>query len=837
MADDLRHFLAGASAEEKSTVTGREKHDAEVATPMPSPVPTPSDQQAIRIVPKGLRSFDEHDADFFLDLLPGPRDREGLPDSIRFWKTRIEETDADKTFSVGLIYGPSGCGKSSLVKAGLLPRLARAVTAIYVEATSQDTEVRLLKGLRRQVTALPSHLGLAESLAALRQGRFVKPGQKVLLVLDQFEQWLHADQDEQGTELVQALRQCDGERVQCIVMVRDDFWLAVSRFVRDLEVDFVPGRNIALVDLFDLDHAKKVLAAFGRAFSKLPEKPGETSKEQKQFLSQAVSGLAQDNKVICVRLALFAEMMKGRRWTPATLKEVGGTGGIGVTFLEDTFSSSAANPKHRLHQKVARTVLKALLPESGSDIKGSMRSHAELLEASGYANRSRDFDDLLRILDSEIRLITPTDPEGKEDTDPSTVQGNAKYYQLTHDYLVHSLRDWLTRKQKETRRGRAELLLADRSAVWNARPENRQLPSLLQWQQITWLTQKKNWTPPQRKMMGKAVRLHVVRGLAIAAVVLLGFFVWEGYGRLEARRLRDHLLEATTTDVPGIVKDMIPYRRWLDPLLHQAYAHAEKDNDPRKQLHTSLALLPVDSEQADYLYGRLLTGEPQEVIVIREALYGHKPDVTKQLWALVENPKNSQAQRFRGACALAIFAPDDPRWEKISGDVAGTLLIQKPLEIPQWTDALKGAGKWLLSPLANFLVEEKRSVSEKNLIATIFGRYAADTPDAYARLEKQLEEKIEPNASMDAKITLAKRQARVGVAVLLIGRGEKVWPLLQHRPDPTLRSYLIDRLGPGGVDVGVLIGRLDEEKEVSARRAILLSMGDMAWNVYQRTSD
>src|SRR5262249_39689871 len=159
------------------------------------------------------------------DLLPGPRDRCGLPDSIRFWKSHIEETDADKTFSVGLIYGPSGCGKSSLVKAGLLPRLAKSVTTIYVEATGEDTEARLVKGLRRQVTALPSHRGLVESLAALRQGRFLKSGQKVLLVLDQFEQWLHAKRDEQNTALVQALRQCDGERVQCIVMVRDDFWL------------------------------------------------------------------------------------------------------------------------------------------------------------------------------------------------------------------------------------------------------------------------------------------------------------------------------------------------------------------------------------------------------------------------------------------------------------------------------------------------------------------------------------------------------------------------------------------------------------------------------------
>src|SRR6202035_3602898 len=89
-----------------------------------------SQSQPLKIVPKGLRSFDAHDADFFLELLPGPRDRDGLPDSIRFWKNRIEETDPDDTFTVGLIYGPSGCGKSSLVKAGLLPRLADTVIPV-----------------------------------------------------------------------------------------------------------------------------------------------------------------------------------------------------------------------------------------------------------------------------------------------------------------------------------------------------------------------------------------------------------------------------------------------------------------------------------------------------------------------------------------------------------------------------------------------------------------------------------------------------------------------------------------------------------------------------------
>ena len=215
-----------------------------------------------------------------------------------------------------------------------------------------------------------------------RRGQGIPSGKKVVIVLDQFEQWLHAKKEEEDTELVQALRQCDGGRVQCIVMVRDDFWMAATRFMRDLEVRLLESENSAAVDLFPIRHAEKVLAAFGRAFGVLPENPGETNKDQKQFLKEAISGLAQEGKVICVRLALFAEMMKGKAWTPASLRAVGGTEGVGVTFLEETFSAATAPPEHRYRQKAARADLKALLPETGSDIKGHMRSYAELLEAS-----------------------------------------------------------------------------------------------------------------------------------------------------------------------------------------------------------------------------------------------------------------------------------------------------------------------------------------------------------------------------------------------------------------------------------------------------------------------
>src|SRR5205814_1332133 len=186
---------------------------------------TANSEHLIDINFHGLRSFDKEDADFFLELLPGPRNRHGVPDSVRFWQSRIEETDPDRTFSVGLIYGPSGCGKSSFVKAGLLPRLASHVVPVYLEATSRDSEPRLLAALRKRCPSLPASSPLAEALARLRRAQDLPPGKKIVLVLDQFEQCLHAGAEDHNSGLIGALRQCDGQHVQCLVMVRDEFWM------------------------------------------------------------------------------------------------------------------------------------------------------------------------------------------------------------------------------------------------------------------------------------------------------------------------------------------------------------------------------------------------------------------------------------------------------------------------------------------------------------------------------------------------------------------------------------------------------------------------------------
>jgi len=910
MADDLRFYLAGQAVGHAPPGGSHLLPSLPPAT-SPSAVssnPTLSLGSKVKVVPKGLRSFDEHDADFFLELLPGARDRHGLPESLRFWKSWIEETDPDKTAAVGLIYGPSGCGKSSLVKAGLLPSLSEHILPIYIEATPGETETRLRSGLKKHCPDLPENLGLRASLAALRQGEALPEGKKVLIVLDQFEQWLHARREDEHTLLVQALRQCDGQRVQCIVMVRDDFWMAATRFMRAIEIRLLEGHNSAAVDLFDPTHASRVLASFGRAFGRLPRSDSgrtrendHTYKDQETFLKEAVAGLAQEGKVVCVRLALFADMMKGKPWTRATLSEVGGTRGVGVTFLEENFSASAAPPGHRYHQQAARGVLKALLPESGRDIKGHMRSYAELLEASGYAGRRDDFDDLLHILDAELRLITPTDPEGVagdewrvtgENTGRETIADGAgnpatrhsppatPYFQLTHDYLVHSLRDWLTRKQRETRKGRAELLLAERSQLWSAKPENRFLPSIVEWASIRLMTSKGGWTESQREMMQRAGRMHgkiALAALSLIALLVLG--VVEARGSLRAAGLVASLKTAATSEVPTIIQQLNGVHRWADPELRRVLR--ETDPSQREHLHASMALLADDPSQIDYLTDRLLSAATSELPVLRVLLQPYQWKLAARLWSVLETAKPGEPALLPAASALALYAPEDPRWTRHAAKIAELLVRSNPLALGTWLELFRPARAALVAPLAAILRDRAplRTENERELAATLLSDYTSDQPALLADFlmdadpipfalllpaaQRQAKEvrptllaeisrkpvALENAAQAEAADRLAARQARGAAALIHMDQARDAFPLLHNSADPRLRSYLLNWLRLLEVDPQSLATELEQlnrqgapvfgqgkaamdamllHREISMRRALILALGKYA---------
>ncbi|HEV3005363.1 MAG TPA: protein kinase, partial [Pirellulales bacterium] len=634
---------------------------APAAADRPAPLSDATSGKALSVMPRGLRSFGAEDADFFLDLLPGPRGRDGLPDSIGFWKRKIERRDA--TFDVGLLYGPSGCGKSSLIKAGVLPRLAENVLCVYVEATPSGSENRLLAELRRVCPRIPSECPLIDALAGVRRGRWLPGDQKLLVVIDQFEQWLHTSDGSEDAELVQALRQCDGPRVQCLLLVRDDFWLGVTRLLQSLEVRLVDGENMALVDLFDGRHARKVLTAFGRAFGALLEGPVELDASQRLFLDRAVESLSEQGKVVPVRLSLFAEMLKGRAWQPSTLDEVGGVEGIGVTFLEATFGARTANPEHRLHRKAARAILRALLPDPAVDIKGQMRSRAELASVCELSDRSPEFERALAILDRELHLITPCEDPGdalQSTRDERPASGGLApgdrlgCYALTHDYLVPPLRQWLTLERRKNWRGRAEQSLVEATTAWQRTKDRRFLPTLLEYLAIVAGVPSRSMSLQQRSLVRAAGRRHAARwggaflAVAVFALCAQTYISWERSvsDRKRAHELAKAVFNSTATNVPRAIESLLPFYDLAAPWLDTR--QADESAPPVERLHAAMALVAGGETFDAYLLDSIPKAPGDECENLVAAL---RPAVDEQREELVK-----RAQREDDAHAGARYA-------------------------------------------------------------------------------------------------------------------------------------------------------------------------------------
>jgi hypothetical protein len=83
-----------------------------------------------------------------------------------------------------------------------------------------------------------------------------------------------------------------------------------------------------------------------------------------------------------------------------------------------------------------------------------------------------------------------------------------------------------------------------------------------------------------------------------------------------------------------------------------------------------------------------------------------------------------------------------------------------------------------------------------------------------------------PFVAEDAKEILAQRQAQAAITLLRLGQADGIWPLLKYSPDPRLRTRLLHLFGPLGVEPEALLRRLDEASDVSARRALVLGLGE-----------
>ena len=473
-----------------------------------------------KVVAKGLHAFGRTDSDFFLKLLPGPRDRNGLPESLRFWIEFFSETDFK--LPIGLIYGPSGCGKTSFVRAGLIPNLPQNVTYIYCQADSDS----LCEDIARRIHAKFPQAGrgeLAEQLREIRVGRYLPPERRLVIVVDQFEQWIYEQDAGWNDPLVLAMRQVDGSRIQVLFLVRDDFWIPVQQFFEHLELRIQDGRNSQALPTFDLRHAKKVLTLFGQSHERLPEPDDELEKFHGPFLDEAIELLQDRNRVICGHVALFAEIMKHRNWDLAELNESGGWRGLAVDYLEERFGVETAHPSLRRSLAGIRELLSELLPPVGRKIKTASMTATDLRRRCGSFKHQDHFREIATQLETEYRLLTRAEDDGLDE------DSVVPKYQLSHDLLIDPIRFWLNREKRQTWQGRAELKLKEYAEFSGQEASAAYLPSLFEYLSIRLGVQRTRIEDRERRVLAQAEKRMVFRG---GLGLLLGILLAVAFGYL-----------------------------------------------------------------------------------------------------------------------------------------------------------------------------------------------------------------------------------------------------------------------------------------------------------------
>jgi formylglycine-generating enzyme required for sulfatase activity/tRNA A-37 threonylcarbamoyl transferase component Bud32 len=357
-----------------------------------------------------------------------------------------------------------------------------------------------------------------------------------------------------------------------------------------------------------------------------------------------------------------------------------------------------------------------------------------------------------------------------------------------------------------------------------------------------WTVRARRWVSKHRLIVTSAAAAALVAALAGAAALATR--------RASGRDFVASLQRAEIRQVPAIVNEIGKYRFWADAPLRDAFGSLA-DGSPEK-LRVALGLLPVDPTVVPFLADRMVAVEtdPATLAVVREAIpRAERKGVARRLAGLWEGL--DPASRFRAACALAEYQPDDPRWTGPLGlwAVAHLMSLNRtdPVAVGDWSDLLAPVLPRLVPALLGVYGEKARDASDRALsghLLTIHARdpahlvemaQVADARDFEPFFERLHRDPAKVTAALTeaagkdvagvAPEESARRRAQAGLALVRLGTPGPTWPLLRHSPDPSVRSWLVDRSAPLGVAPDAFIERLESEPDPSARRALLIALG------------
>jgi formylglycine-generating enzyme required for sulfatase activity len=822
---------------------------------------------------RGLARFEERDADIFFG-----RDAEVG-----------ELLEILKTDQVATVVGDSGSGKSSLLQAGLAHRVRqhgladrtgwRIVSLHPGQQPGRNLMASLDEGDFAADLAAPEDWFRA--LDALLKRACSAEG-PLLVLFDQFEEMFTlCDDKAQRGAVAKALAQPRPGHFRLVLGMRSDYLgsaIALPGLTNLVKRPWVlrpPGPdNIRAIvakpaescgyrfqgALSDSDarHAQGLLERiWGDPLLSTSASATATASPSSPKASAPLPLL----EFALERLWLMAVGRGAREFAHSDYDQLGGLGGAIAGHAEEAYQLLPASLQFGAEsQSLAERIFTGLINSQGTR---RPRPRGDLETESGNSALAR------RVIDHLVgeRLLTIR----SEPNNPAMAQVD-----IAHEVLINRwdrLKGWLAqdpegRALKEEFQKDAERW--DRGLGGTPPRSRKNLPGPdLASGYLTWIQKSKATLPEAQKAYAEALRVFLRRRKQLlisgVAAVLVVAVVWTGLALFawnEAREVEENargralaqvesLLNADPQAVPNIIEDLKHFRHWVDPTLRER--RSQPALTERHRTRASLALLSLDPGQVSYLRDRMLEEtEPREMLLIRDSLAPHRGELMQDLWSLVDDPKAAPERKFRALVALADFDPRNNHWATAGAKVVNQFLMANPLHLGSWTDAMRPVRDSLLDPLAR-VFRDTDQVENRRIAATVLADYAADQPDLLADLVKDADApqygvllaKLQPHrdraivlmhqelaktppseASEDVKDTLAKRQANAAVALVQLGQAGPLWPLLRHNPDPRLRTYLIHRLALLGAEPQTLVRRLDKEPDVSARRALILCLGE-----------
>lgn len=346
-----------------------------------------------------------------------------------FGRERDAQLLINKLFShpLTLLYAPSGVGKTSLLRALVVPELAaEEAQVVYVDRWCGADPCATVS---EAVATVDRALGAAQ-LTEAAKARLQADGRTLVLILDQFEEYLqrHAGELGQLPAAIGALLRASLD-VRVVLSFREEFLASVDACLRDHVLSL-------FASTFHLEHLNKEQAA--EAIRAPVLKCGGTCDEL--LVSQLLDDLMPGDgpragrrlfdggielpilQLICRRLWSVARAAGVRGLRLQDYRALGGRGGIISVYLEEVVGNFGFFLFHD-----AAKVLKALAPRSGVKIAYPV----EALQAQARVRAAR-VRRVLGVLERH-RIVRTREGSG------------GVSYELQHDAFIDIIRPWLDR--------------------------------------------------------------------------------------------------------------------------------------------------------------------------------------------------------------------------------------------------------------------------------------------------------------------------------------------------------------------------------------------------------